>query len=57
MRIKIDSVGEAITAAPLKRIPRGRKRISEILAEIDSAEIQRLNKTLKKLNPMGKEVI
>lgn len=57
MRIKIDSVGETITTAPLKRIPRGRKRISEILAEIDSPEIQSLNEQLGDDMPVGNEII
>lgn len=57
MEMKIDSVGEAITTAPLKRIPRGRKRISEILAEIDSAEIQSLNEQLGDDVPVGNELI
>lgn len=57
MEMKIDSVGEAITTAPLKRIPRGRKRISEILAEIDSAEIQSFNEQLGDDIPVGNELI
>ncbi|MBC3997494.1 hypothetical protein H8R20_18070 [Morganella morganii] len=55
--MKIDSVGETITTAPLKRIPRGRKSVSEILSNVDLTEIKRLNGQLGDSAPVGKELL
>ncbi|WP_025154760.1 AbrB/MazE/SpoVT family DNA-binding domain-containing protein [Morganella morganii] len=57
MQMKIDSVGETITTTPLKRIPRGRKSISEILSDVDLAEIKKLSEQLEDGNPVGLELI
>lgn len=57
MEMKIDSVGEAITTTPLKRIPRGNKSVSEILADVDIEEIKKFNEQLGDHMPVGRELI
>ncbi|WP_258086581.1 antitoxin [Xenorhabdus bovienii] len=57
MVMKIDSFGEAISTMPLKRIPRGRKSVSEILSDVDTVEIQKLNEQLGDHLPVGRELI
>ncbi|MEX9450949.1 antitoxin [Proteus mirabilis] len=57
MEMKIDSIGDGITTMPVKRVPRGRKRVSEILADVDSNEIKKLNEQLGDNISVGRELI
>ncbi len=48
-----------ISVVPTKRIPRGRKSVSQLLAEIDAAELEQLNRSVDDINNLtavGKEV-
>ncbi|CDH01726.1 hypothetical protein [Xenorhabdus bovienii] len=57
MVMKINSVGEAMNTIPLKHPPRGRKSVSEILSDVDIAEIQKLNEQLGDHETVGRELI
>lgn len=57
MEMKIDSIGDGITTMPVKRVPRGRKSVSEILADVDSTEIKKLNEQLGDNISVGRELI
>ncbi|SQI44096.1 Growth regulator [Leminorella richardii] len=50
---------EGISVIPTKRIPRGRKSVSQLLAEIDAVELEQLNRSVDDMNNLpavGKEV-
>lgn len=59
MELNITTENESICVAPSHRIPRGRKSISQLVSEIDTHEIEFLNKSMDELNnspSVGKEI-
>lgn len=55
-KIELQAQGETVVLRPLKRQAKGQKSVSELLAGIDSQEIQQLNTDIAELKPVGKEV-
>lgn len=55
-KINLEAEGEKVVLTPIKRQARGRKTVAELLAGIDSQEIQQLNADIADLAPVGKEV-
>lgn len=59
MELNITTEHESICIAPSRRIPRGSKSISQLVSEIDTCEIEFLNKSMDELNnspSVGKEI-
>lgn len=59
MELNITTENESLCIAPSRRIPRGRKSVSQLVSEIDTHEIEFLNKSMDELNnspSVGKEI-
>lgn len=56
-KINLERQGDSVVLQAVKRQPRGRKSVDELLAGIDSQEIAELNQSIAGLDePKGREV-
>lgn len=58
-KVDLEMRGDCLLLKPTKRLARGRKTVSQLLADIDSDEIVELNSTVSDMTssmPVGNEV-